>query len=73
MKNIKVLVLEGGNNEEHEVSLSTSKEVKNSLLNLDIDYDVLSVFPDTFEKDISKFNPEHICFNALQILIKPCP
>jgi D-alanine-D-alanine ligase len=65
MKNIKVLVLEGGNNEEHEVSLSTSKEVKNSLLNLDIDYDVLSVFPDTFEKDISKFNPEHICFNAL--------
>ena len=65
MKNIKVLVLEGGSNEEHEVSLATSKEVKNSLLNLNIDFDVISVFPDTFEKDITKFNSEHICVNAL--------
>jgi len=65
MKNIKVLVLEGGNNEEHEVSLATAKEVKNSLLNLNIDYEVMNVSPDTFEKDISKFDSSYICFNAL--------
>ena len=65
MKNIKVLVLEGGNNEEHEVSLATSKEVKNSLFNQNIDYDVIRVFPATFAKDITKFNSEYICFNAL--------
>ena len=65
MKNIKVLILEGGNNEEHEVSLATAKEVKNSLSNLNIDYDAINVSPDTFEIDIAKFNSEHICFNAL--------
>ena len=65
MKDIKVLVLEGGNNEEHEVSLATAKEVKNSLLNLNIYHEVMNVFPDTFEKDIIKFNSEYICFNAL--------
>ena len=65
MKNIKVLVLEGGCNEEHEVSLATSKEVKNSLSNLNLEYDVINVSPDTFAKDITKFNAEYICFNAL--------
>ena len=30
-----VIVLEGGYNEEHEVSLSTAKEVKNAILELD--------------------------------------
>ena len=65
MKNIKVLVLEGGNNEEHEVSLATAKQVKNSLLNLNIDYDDIIVSPSTFEKDIAKYSSEYICFNAL--------
>ena len=65
MKNIKVLVLEGGNNEEHEVSLITAKQVKNSLSNLNIYYDAIKVSPDTFEKDITKFSSDHICFNAL--------
>ena len=65
MKDIKVLVLEGGNNEEHEVSLATAKEVKNSLFNLNIDYEVMNVSPETFEKDISKYNSGYICFNAL--------
>jgi len=65
MKNIKVLVLEGGSNEEHEVSLATAKEVINSLSNLNIDYNVISVSPNTFERDISKFKSEYICFNAL--------
>ena len=65
MKNFKVLVLEGGHNEEHDVSLSSAKEVKNSLSNLNIEYEAINVFPDTFEKDISKFNSEYICFNAL--------
>ena len=65
MKNIKVLVLEGGNNEEHDVSLATAKEVKKSLSNLNIQYDAINVSPDTFEKDITKFNSDFICFNAL--------
>ena len=34
MQNLKVLILEGGFNEEHEVSLSTGLEVKKSLNNL---------------------------------------
>jgi len=65
MKDIKVLVLQGGHNEEHEVSLATAKEVENSLSNLNIEYKSFTVFPDTFEKDIIEYNSEFICFNAL--------
>lgn len=65
MRNLKVLVLEGGFNEEHEVSLSTGKEVKKSLINLGIEYDSLIVKPKNFTNDIKNFDKNYICFNAL--------
>ena len=33
MKNLKVLILEGGFNEEHEISLLSGSQIKNSLSN----------------------------------------
>jgi len=65
MKNIKVLVLEGGFNEEHEVSIATGTQVKKSLLNLGIEFDSLIVKPLSFENDIKNYNRKYICFNAL--------
>ena len=65
MKNKKILVLEGGFNEEHNVSLETSKQIQNSLLNLKIEFDSLIVNPLTFEKEICNFDNSYICFNAL--------
>jgi len=65
MKDLKILVLEGGYNEEHEVSIATSKEVKKALKNLSIEYQSVLVNPNTFEKDIAKFSQDYICFNAL--------
>ena len=61
----KVLLLQGGYNEEHEVSLKTAKEVAKALKKLKIDFKVLNVKPETFEKDISRFSNNYICFNAL--------
>ena len=49
---IKVLVLEGGLNEEHEISLKTAKEVKKALKNLKINFESLIVDPKTFEQEI---------------------
>lgn len=65
MKKIKILVLEGGFNEEHEVSLSTGKEIKRVLKNLGINYQTIIVDPKTFEYDINKYNSDYVCFNAL--------
>ena len=65
MKNEKVLVLEGGFNEEHEVSLATGKQVKKVLIENKIKHRAMTVDPNTFDKDIYKFNKEYICFNAL--------
>ena len=65
MKKNNVLVLEGGLNEEHEISLSTGKEVKKALKNLNINFDSIIVDPSTFEQDIIKFNSDYLCFNAL--------
>ena len=65
MKKFKILVLEGGLNEEHEISLATGNEVKNALKNLNISFDSIIVDPSTFEKDIIKFSPDYLCFNAL--------
>ena len=61
----KILILEGGFNEEHEISLSTAKEVKKSLTNLNIRFDSLLVKPQTFFEDINKYNNDYLCFNAL--------
>ena len=65
MTKINVLVLEGGLNEEHEISLSSGKEVKKALKNLNINFDSLIVDPITFEQDIIKFSTDYLCFNAL--------
>ena len=62
---LKVLVLEGGYNEEHEISLKTSIEIKKILKKLNINFKSLLVNPGTFEKDIRKFSKHYICFNAL--------
>ena len=61
----KILILEGGFNEEHDISLSTAKEIKKSLNNLNIRFDSLLVNPQTFSEDINKYNNDYICFNAL--------
>ena len=65
MKDLKILVLEGGNNEEHEVSLNTGQEVKKSLGNLGIKFDSILVDPKNFKKEISNYDSDYICFNAL--------
>ena len=65
MIDYKVLVLEGGFNEEHEISFSTAREVKKSLCNLDIEFESIIVSPKNFKEKIKKFNNEYICFNAL--------
>ena len=61
----KILILQGGNNEEHKVSLNTSKEVKNSLIKLKIKFKVLTVNPTTFANDILKY----LCFNKANLFV----
>ena len=56
----KILILEGGFNEEHEVSLKTSSEIQKILRNLKIKFDTLLVNPLHFEKQINKYKD---CFN----------
>lgn len=65
IKDIKVLVLEGGFNEEHEVSIETATQVKKSLSKLGVQYDSILVNPQTFEKEINNYNNVYLCFNAL--------
>ena len=62
---MEVLILEGGYNEEHEVSLVTARQVKKVLKKNQINYKSLVVNPKTFEKDIRKYKKNHFCFNAL--------
>ena len=62
---MKVFVLEGGFNEEHEVSLETGKQIKQSLKNLNIKYDSILVNPESFKNEIINFNKRDIFFNAL--------
>ncbi len=61
----KVLILQGGNNEEHKVSINTAKQIAKALKKLKINFKILNVNPNTFEKDILKFSNKYICFNAL--------
>jgi len=65
LKDLKILVLEGGFNEEHEISIETGKQVKQSLLNLKINFDSIVVEPNNFERIIKKFDRKYLCFNAL--------
>jgi len=61
----KILILQGGFNEEHKVSLNTSKEIAKALKKLKIKFKTLTVNPITFENEILKYSNDHICFNAL--------
>ena len=65
MTDNKILILEGGFNEEHEVSLETGIQIKKSLKNLGIKFDSIIVNPKNFEKIIKSYSLEYICFNAL--------
>ena len=65
MENLKVLILEGGFNEEHEVSIETGKQVKKALSDLDIEYKSILVDPFTFKKEIKKIKNDYLYFNAL--------
>ena len=64
MINKKILILEGGFNEEHEVSLKSSISIQKVLKKLNLKYKTLTVDPENFEKKILKYK-EYICFNAL--------
>ncbi len=61
----KILILQGGFNEEHKVSLNTAKQISKALKKLKIYFRTLTVNPKTFKKDIMKFSTNYICFNAL--------
>ena len=63
-KSKKILILQGGNNEEHQISLKTAQEVKKALIKLGYKPQLLNVIPNNFSKDIKKYKPD-ICFNAL--------
>ena len=64
MKNKKILILEGGYNEEHDVSLKSSLEIQKILKRNKIKFKIFRVKPKNFEKKISKYK-NYICFNAL--------
>ena len=61
----KIIILQGGYNEEHKVSLNSAKEIAKALKKLKINFKILTVNPITFENDILKYSNDHICFNAL--------
>ena len=63
-KRKNVLILQGGKNEEHEISLITGKEVHKVILKLGYSVELLNVNPNTFKEEIKSFKPD-LCFNAL--------
>ena len=62
--NKKILILEGGFNEEHEVSLKSASEIKKIFNKINLNYKSLKVNPINFKKNITKYK-NFICFNAL--------
>ena len=64
MSNKKILLLEGGYNEEHDVSLVTSKEIQKILKQNKIKFKILKVNPKNFHKKIINYK-NFICINAL--------
>tara|TARA_B100000963_G_scaffold335256_1_gene329228 strand:- start:559 stop:1512 length:954 start_codon:yes stop_codon:yes gene_type:complete len=60
----KILILEGGYNEEHKVSLKTSLEIQKILKKINIKFVTLKVNPVNFEKQIYRYR-NFICLNAL--------
>ena len=61
----KILILQGGFNEEHNVSLNTSREISKAFKKLKINFKTLTVNPNTFEDDILEYSNDYVCFNAL--------
>ena len=64
MSNKKILILEGGNNEEHDVSLVTSREIQKILNQNKLKFKILRVNPKNFHKKIIKYK-NFVCINAL--------
>ena len=64
MSNKKILILEGGNNEEHDVSLVTSKEIQKILNQNKLKFKTLRVNPKNFHKKIINYK-NFVCINAL--------
>ena len=64
MRNKKILILEGGLNEEHDVSLVTSKEIQKILNQNKLQFKTLNVNPKNFYKKIINYK-NYICINAL--------
>lgn len=61
----KIVILEGGYNEEHEVSLNTSHNVQQSLKNMNLEFEVLKVNPMNINKILQKYDRSYLFFNAL--------
>ncbi len=64
MSNKKILILEGGNNEEHDVSLITSREIQKILNQNKLKFKILRVNPKNFHKKIINYK-NFVCINAL--------
>jgi len=64
VSNKKILILEGGNNEEHDVSLVTSREIQKILNQNKLKFKTLIVNPKNFHKKIINYK-NFVCINAL--------
>ncbi|MDC3153283.1 D-alanine--D-alanine ligase [Pelagibacteraceae bacterium] len=64
MSNKKILILEGGNNEEHDVSLVTSREIQKILNQNKLKFKTLRVDPKNFHKKIINYR-NFVCINSL--------
>ena len=64
MINKKIVILEGGNNEEHDVSLVTSREIQKILIQNKLKFKTLRVNPKNFHKKIINYK-NFVCINAL--------
>ncbi len=64
MGNKKILILEGGNNEEHDVSLVTSREIQKILNQNKLKFKTLRVNPKNVHKKIVNYK-NFVCINAL--------
>ncbi len=64
MSNKKILILEGGNNEEHDVSLVSSREIQKILNQNKLKFKILRVNPKNFHKKIINYK-NFVCINAL--------
>ena len=64
MSNKKILILEGGNNEEHDVSLVTSREIQKILNQNKLKFKTLRVNPKNFHNRIINYK-NFVCINAL--------